>query len=200
MRVVSLSSLLAVVVVLVAIGGSVWLNERDSDRAVELAVLNSDLPAYHQISAADIAEDRIVRSRRDSEGAVASPEDLVGRYLLAQTKAGTALMDSGLGPALEQGALDDRTAVAVEATDAMTLAGTLTGGSLVDVTMVPPDGSSASPVHLPGLIVLNVLKTSSNVEGTAPHLLVLAVPNANLQSFTEAIALGTLVVYPSPTQ
>lgn len=91
-----------------------------------------DLPAYHQIQAADLtAEVRL--TKQPQAGMAMNAEDVVGRYTLEAASEGKPMVEVQLGPVVNAALFSGKTIVEVPVPTATVLIGRIKAGDIVDI-------------------------------------------------------------------
>jgi Flp pilus assembly protein CpaB len=119
-------------VVLVCIGGGVYLWWGVGSREIYAAAV--DLPAYHQITQADVRLTP-VRSSDVPPDATADRDDLIGHYTLSEVRQDRPFHVDQLGPELTAGALNGQRIAALTASATEVGGGILRRGDRVDVLL-----------------------------------------------------------------
>jgi Flp pilus assembly protein CpaB len=113
--------LVGVLVVSAGVGACLWRRNAISQ---EVYVATTDLPAYRQITTAEVKAVEMP-SREVPEGAVTDLAGLLGRYTLGPAMGGKPLTLDGLGPQLPSAALAGQVIVGLAATTADIAGGAL---------------------------------------------------------------------------
>lgn len=132
-------SLVAVLLVSVlAVGGYIYLQA--TRHPVGIYVATRDLPAYHQITQADVR--RIMVSAAGAPAnAISDRERLLDHYTLKSISQGGAFRGHMLGPRLMTGALHGFLIVALRSSAETTLGGRIGRGDLVDMLLSATSGA-----------------------------------------------------------
>lgn len=178
----SLSQWLAVVVILVGIPAAVYLFWHEARTSVSVPVPKQDLPAYHPIRPGDLVQ-KTYAARNIPANTFRKPQEITGRYTLTQIPKQKPLTEKQLSSKVNLTYLANTVAVAIPATPATTLGGSLQAGDIVDITFASPTakaGSSPSPVVFPNILVLDVKPAS---QANSPSAVVIALPSKRQKEF-----------------
>jgi Flp pilus assembly protein CpaB len=151
-RPLRLSTAVFLVAALIAVGGVLYLTLSGGTERVYLAA--RDLPAYHQLTQADVRTAEVPRGEVPAD-AVRDRDALLGRYTLLAAQQDRPYQGSQLGPKLPDGALD-RPLVAVKAVAETTMGGRLSRGDRVDVVL-PPSQNGPAAVRLADVLVVDTV-------------------------------------------
>src|SRR6266487_831716 len=146
--------LIGILVVSAAGAGYLW---RRSLATRLVCVAAADLPAYQQITAADIHTAE-VRADDVPAQAAASPRSLIGRYTLAAVQRGQPFDLAELGPRLPAGILRQKLVVGLPASAAVIADGTVTLGARVDILLSSSAPAGTRSGVLRRALVLNVAR------------------------------------------
>jgi Flp pilus assembly protein CpaB len=141
-----------IVVAVAALIGIGYLTFTTGTEDVYVAAM--DLPAYHQITQADL---RVWPVQRHDvpDGAVRSRDALLARYTLTAMRAERPFQLTALGPRLPERSIVSAM-VALPSTPETTLGGRLARGDRVDVVLSPNDHSGVGQ-RLTDVLVLDVI-------------------------------------------
>jgi Flp pilus assembly protein CpaB len=140
--------------VISAMGGYIvlgWLRG-----TIEIYVATRDLPAFHQITQADVRKERVPQDNVPLD-ALRDRDGLLGRYMLKPLAQDRPFRKSVVGPLLKPDELHGLSFVAIEASPESTLGGRLARGDRVDVLLSATDADSPS-VGLRDVLVVEVAR------------------------------------------
>lgn len=152
---VRLSSFLILTVSVLALIGTAYLTS--GENRTEIYVAAVDLPAYHQLTQADVRK-KSVSARDLPESATTERDALLGRYTLSYTRQEEPLRLNHLGPRLDPQAISG-SILALPANSETTLGAQLGRGDIVDVLLSPKSetaiGQPATSRRIDGILVLD---------------------------------------------
>lgn len=147
----------------------------------EIYVAAGDLPAYRQLTQADVR--RLAVNRRDvPDDAVRDRNALIGCFTLTATDADQPFRTGSLGPRLPARSIKPAV-IALPATPESTLGGRLARGDRVDVLLSREDGP-AGGTRLVNVLVLDIVNSA----------VVVATTPADAATFATARGSSTIVV------
>ncbi len=135
-----------------AAGGAAYLTYFPRTRTVYVAAV--DLPAFHQLTEADVRKVDLSTKAIPAEPVI-DRDSVLGRYTLAPVGQDAAMDKTKLGPVLVGGWLASRRLVAVESSTETNLGGALARGDVVDV-LLSPTSAEGTAVTIDGVLVVDV--------------------------------------------
>jgi Flp pilus assembly protein CpaB len=154
-----------------------------------VCVATADMPAYHQITMADVQRTEVPLSAIPSR-ATADPEDLVGRYTLVPARRGRPLDLADLGPRLPAGALSQQLVIGLPVSISDLADGAVVRGDRVDILLSSTAAASPRNGVLRRVLVLNV-KSGGMQPGH--FLIVCAIPDS--EEYLLLLAGGTARIF-----
>lgn len=152
---VRLSSFVILAISVLALLGAAYLTF--GENRTEIYVAAVDLPAYHQLTQADVRK-KSVSARELPEGATTERDALIGRYTLSWTMQEEPLRLNQLGPRLGPQAISG-SVLALPANSETTLGARLGRGDIVDVLLSPQSDMAIDPPatsrRIGGVLVLD---------------------------------------------
>lgn len=175
------------VVALVAVAGVLYLTLTSGTEGVYVAAV--DLPAYHQLTQADLRLTPVDR-RRIPPGAVSERDrdTLLGRYTTTALRQDQPIQINVVGPRLPIGAIES-SIVALPWNPETSMGGRLARGDRVDI-LLSPNGPALGPTlgrRIGGVLVLDL------VEGSNASVIV-AMTQADVDEFMAARGGSTVLV------
>lgn len=153
-----------------AIGG--WYLWQRGLTTRTVCVATADLPAYDQITPADVRKAELPSDEIPSQ-AVADPSELVGRYTLAAARRYRPIDLAELGPRLPSGTLAQQLVVGLPVSISEIAGGAVAPGDRVDILLSSTAASSPRNGVLRRVLVLDV-KSGGNQPGQ--FVIVCAIP------------------------
>lgn len=165
---------------------------------VQVPVVAMELPAYHLITPQSL-EFKTVTLGDVAPSVLNDQKDIIGRYTLKTLAKGEMIHQGEIKELGDEGLLKETTAVAVAATPAMTLGGSLKAGDIVNLTIVPQASESQHPaaLTLENILVLDVKPLPGPATGSPAanqFLMILALPTNLQQEFATSSANATILV------
>jgi Flp pilus assembly protein CpaB len=120
-----------------------------------VCVAATDLPAYHEITNADIRL-AVLRSDQVPENTTADPTDLLGRYTVVTTMRDEPFDPEDLGPRLAPGALTAQVIVGFSVPSTDIVGESLQRGDRIDILLSSTSAISPRTGILSGVTVLNI--------------------------------------------
>jgi Flp pilus assembly protein CpaB len=193
----SLSKLLAILALFIGLFGSVYLFNNEAKNQVAIQVPKRDLPAYYLIKPGDFILKKY--SQRELHSNTLKEKDsqkIEGRYTLTKLSKEKPFNEKQISSNIDPAHLNNTVAIAIPATTAMTLNGSLEAGDIVDITLVPAANkisSSPSAIVFSDILVLDV---KSITQGTSSftYVIVIALPLQLQQEFATQTAKATLLI------
>lgn len=196
---------LALLVLLVGVGGALYLWRHEAQTGVCVSVPARDLPAYYQIQARDLTQ-QMYPVRDLTSATLWKPGKIVGRYTLSTVSQDHLLSDGQLGPVVDTSLISGTVPIGISATSATVLGSNLRVGDVVDVLLVPTATETPPTVVsslCEGLLVLDVKSLPNGQacsEGTtdSSFIVVVALPGDRVHEFavTSLGAKSTIVQRP----
>lgn len=101
-------------------------------RLPTVPVAVESLPPYHQITIADLSRTQIPRSSISGD-AIRNTQQIVGKYTVGPIEPGTPIIDSMLGPTVEERLISDTVPLALKLGTTATFGGKLSRGQVVEL-------------------------------------------------------------------
>jgi Flp pilus assembly protein CpaB len=167
--------------------GYLWFHSTRT-RAVQVAA--ADLPAFHQITSADLSVTAVPLEEVPSR-ATSSSTALVGRYTLTPTRRGRPYNLDNLGPRLPANALADRVVISLATTTTDVGDGLVARGDTVDILL-----SSTSTDHPRSGLLRQVLVLDVRPDAKRPDqvAVVCAVGRSDEMSLLDAGGTARLFI------
>ena len=187
-----------------------WINGKPRP---QVAVASRDLPAYHVVTDEDVTSS--YRETAPPEALTDKKETLAKYTLEAVTKDSIINKDKIKG-LTAPASLSNTSVVAIPATSAMVLGGSLKSGDTVDVIIVPnasspspspppsptPTGSGPAPVKFENVLVLDVRSTTGASQAlndaSHPFVLVIAVPSDRREELLQHVSNANIYLTRRP--
>lgn len=189
------------VVGLLGFGYLYWAEERSR---VKVWVPDRDLPPYVQIQDADLKE-RVFAARSLPSDVVKEVNEIRDRYTLVIAGKGKPLSKKKLGPKLsaeQSKVFRDSLLVAIPATYALTLGGSVNAGDLVDITLVPAvtgHTRRTSTIVFPNVLVLDIKpEPTTKLSSAASWVLVIALPSEHQRAYATFSRSASFVIAKRP--
>lgn len=200
---------LGVVVAAAGLAGVVYLVGWDTlldtlgrnEKTMSASVPAKDLPPYYQISAEDLTVVPIPTGDVTSS-TVVEMTALEGRYTLSEIAEGIPVDSAQLVPSVGTVPTANTVSVALPATSAMALGGSLQGGDVVDIFFgMTEAGAVDTPLIAPieDVLVLDVKQVEEGEQDDAvafrhPYVVVIAVPIDRRGDLASRGAIGLLLI------
>ncbi|HEV2915328.1 MAG TPA: SAF domain-containing protein [Pyrinomonadaceae bacterium] len=165
---------------------------------VQVPVVAMELPAYRLITPQAL-ESRTVTPGDVAPNVLKDQKDIVGRYTLQTLAKGEMIHRGEIKELPDEALLKETTAVAIAATPAMILGGSLKAGDIVSLTIVPQASETQHPaaLTLENILVLDVKPLPGQAAGSPAanrFLIVVALPTNRQQEFAISSANAHILV------
>ena len=196
---------------LAAIGSvTFWINTKPRP---QVAVASRDLPAYHVVTDADVTS--AYRETVPPE-ALIDKKEILAKYTLEAVTKDSVINKDKIKELTAPTSLSNTSVLGLPATPAMVLGGSLKGGDIVDVIVVPNTSSSSpspapapaqtqsgpTPIKFENVLVLDVKSngatSAASSDTSHPFVLIVAIPSERREELMKYIGSANIYLSRRP--